>query len=307
MRKTLVIIAGPTAVGKTDLAVWLAKRFSTEVVSADSRQIYKEMFIGTARPTEEEMQGVKHHFIGVKSIREYYNAFMYEQEALELLDRLFGKYDVVIMAGGSGLYIDAIIRGIDDIPTVLPQIREGLAQWYGQQGLEKLRRLLERLDPEYYKTADLNNPMRLLKALEVSIQSNRPYSSFLTGKEKKRPFDILLIGLDLPRDQLYERINRRVLKMIDRGLVEEAKRLYPLRGYTALKTVGYREIFDYLDGKISLDQAIDLIQRNTRKYARRQLSFFRRYRQIKWFSPLQREEIFSWINSQLGRKLPDNS
>ncbi len=298
--KNLIIIGGPTAVGKTDLAVWLAKKLDTEIISADSRQIYKEMFIGTARPTQEEMQGIPHHFIGVKSVTQYYNASMYEQEVMQVIEKLFRKYDSLIVVGGSGLYIEAIIRGIDDIPTVLPEIRNKLAQWYAREGLEKLRDLVKRLDKAYYNRADINNPMRLLKALEVSIQTARPYSSFLQGQNKKRPFNIILIGLDRPRAELYDRINRRVEKMVEQGLIKEAEKLIPYKNYTALKTVGYREIFDYLDGKLSLSQAIDLIQRNTRKYARRQLSWFRRYKDIHWFNPDEKDKIWQFIIEKIS-------
>ncbi len=301
MQKTLVIIAGPTASGKTDLTVWLARQLGTEVISADSRQIYREMFIGTARPAEEELQGVPHHFLAVKSVKDYYNAYMYEQDALQKIAELFERYDVLLMVGGSTLYIDAVVRGIDEIPTVLPSVRKELSRWYEEQGIEKMRSLLRRLDRDYYSRADLNNPMRLLKALEVSIQSGRPYSSFLTGSRKKRDFNILLIGIDWPRQILYERINKRVDLMIEKGLVREARELYPLRDYTALKTVGYKEIFDYFDGKHSLAQAIDLIKRNTRKYARRQLTWFRRYPDIKWFSPPDRQKILAWIEQNLTK------
>ena len=301
MRKKLIIIIGPTAVGKTDLAIWLAKKFSTVVVSADSRQIYREMQIGTARPTEQEMQGVPHFFIANKSVEQYYNAYMYEVEALGLLKELFKQYNPIIMVGGSGLYIDAIVKGIDDIPTVLPQIRRQLMQWYQEAGKEKLQQLLQRLDPQYYSRVDLNNQMRLLKALEVTIQTGRPYSSFLRGGSKQRDFDIILIGLNRPRDQLYQRINQRVDLMIQSGLVDEAKRLYPLKHLTALRTVGYQELFDYLDGKISFEQAVDLIKRNTRKYARRQLTWFRRYKDIKWFEPQQKDQIYSYIQKRLNQ------
>ncbi len=293
--KNLIIIGGPTAVGKTEIAIWLAKKLGTQIISADSRQIYKEMKIGVARPSDQELNEVKHHFIATKSVTEYYNASKYEYEALELINRLFESYDNLIVVGGSGLYIDAIIRGIDDIPTVLPSIRHQLALWYRQEGLEKLQNLVKLLDPMYYDQADLKNPMRLLKALEVTIQANQPYSSFLHGQKKKRPFRTIIIGLDRPREELYERINNRVLKMIDHGLVEEVSQLKPYRELTALKTVGYKEIFDYLDGKLTLEQAIDLIQRNTRKYARRQLSWFRRYRDIVWFDPKEKDQLWNYL------------
>ena len=301
MSKNLIVIGGPTAVGKTKLAIWLARNLETEIISADSRQIYREMDIGVARPSEEELSAVKHHFIATKSIREYYNASMFENEALETINNLFYKYDNVIVAGGSGLYIDAIIKGIDDIPTVLPQIREQLARWYKETSLTHIQQLVQRLDPEYYAKADVNNPMRLLKALEVTIQSNRPYSSFLRGKSKKRPFNVIMIGLDRPRKELYERINSRTVKMIEKGLIDEVKSLMPFRESTALKTVGYKEIFDYLDGILTLEQAIDLIQRNTRKYARRQLSWFRRYKNIAWFNPDEKEQIWEYLTKKISK------
>ncbi len=298
--KYLIVIVGPTAVGKTDLSIWLAKQLNTEIISADSRQIYKEMSIGTAKPTAEEMQGIKHHFIGEISVRQYFNASMYEQLALQRIEQLFEKYDLLLLVGGSGLYIDAILFGIDDIPTVIPQVRQQIAQIYNEYGIDKLRYLVSRLDPEYYKKADLNNPMRLLKALEISVQAAKPYSSFLKGTPKQRNFKTILIGLNMPREMLYQRINKRVIKMIDQGLVQEAKKLYSLKDLVALKTVGYREIFQYLDGKISLPQAIDLIQRNTRKYARRQLTWFRRYKNIRWFRPDEKQEILNFILQKIS-------
>ncbi len=299
MPKNLIVIGGPTASGKTDFSVWLAKKLKTQIISCDSRQIYKEMFIGTARPTEEEMQGIPHHFIGVKSVTEYYNASMYENEAIELINKLFRKYDNLIMVGGSGLYVDAIVYGIDDIPTVDMEIRKQLATEFEQYGIEHLRQQLKLLDPVYYQQVDLNNPKRLLKALEITIQTGKPYSSFLTGKNKKRPFNIILTATERPRQELYDRINRRVVQMIEQGLVDEVKSLEKYKHLTALKTVGYREIFDYLEGKTTLDQAIDLIQRNTRKYARRQISWFRRYKDIKWFSPGDKQDFLQWLEKQL--------
>jgi len=300
--KTLIIIVGPTAVGKTDLAIWLANKLNTEIISADSRQIYKEISIGTAKPTEKELKQAKHHLIGTISIKDYYNAYMFEQDALKIIDQLFKKYDVLLMVGGSGLYVDAVIKGIDDIPTVIPYIRKELEKWFKQAGLEKLQYLTKRLDPEFYKKTDINNPMRLLKALEITIQTNKPYSSYLTGKPKKRPFNIVLIGLDRSREELHDRINKRVLKMIEQGLIDEAKKLFEFRHLTPLKTVGYREIFDYLEGKIDLNKAIELIQRNTRRYARRQLTWFRRYPDIVWFNPEDKEKILKFIKEKINSK-----
>jgi len=299
--RNLIIIGGPTAVGKTELAIWLAKKLKTNIISADSRQIYKELNIGVARPSEKELSTIKHYFIATKSIKDYYNASIYEQEALQLINQLFKKNENIIVVGGSGLYIDAIVKGIDDIPSVLAGIRNSLFVWYKEQGIEKLRKLVKNLDPNYYSKADLNNPMRLLKALEVTIQTTKPYTSFLNGQKKKRAFKIIMIGLDRQRDELYNRINKRVLKMIENGLVEEVKNLVPYRNYTALNTVGYKEIFDYLDDKLSLEQAIDLIQRNSRKYARRQLSWFRRYKDIVWFNPEEKTKIWDFIIKKISK------
>ncbi len=296
---TLVIICGPTASGKTALAIEVARHFGTEIISADSRQIYREMRIGTAVPSPEELAAVKHHFIQTKSIFDYYNAFMYETEVLALLEDLFRRMNPVVMAGGSGLYIDAVCQGIDDIPTVDPAVRQQMLVFYEQEGLEGLRRRLREVDPEYYGQVDLNNPKRLLKALEISVQSGRPYSSFLTRTRKERPFRFLKVGLDLPRQELYDRINRRVTQMVEEGLTEEARRLLPHRHTNALNTVGYKEIFDHLEGKITLDEAIERIRANTRKYARKQLTWFRRDPEIRWFRPEEREKIIEWIEGKM--------
>ncbi len=296
---TLVIICGPTASGKTALAIEVARHFGTEIISADSRQIYREMRIGTAVPSPEELAAVKHHFIRTKSIFDYYNAFMYETEVLALLEDLFRRMNPVVMAGGSGMYIDAVCHGIDDIPTVDPAVRQQMLVFYEQEGLEGLRRRLREVDPEYYGQVDLNNPKRLLKALEISVQSGRPYSSFLTRTRKERPFRTLKVGLDLPRQELYDRINRRVLQMVEEGLTEEARRLLPHRHTNALNTVGYKEIFDHLDGKITLDEAIERIRANTRKYARKQLTWFRRDPEIRWFRPEEKEKVIEWIKRKM--------
>ncbi len=296
---TLIIICGPTASGKTALAIEVARHFATEIISADSRQIYREMRIGTAVPSPEELAAVKHHFIQTKSIFDYYNAFMYETEVMALLEDLFGRMNPVVMAGGSGMYIEAVCHGIDDIPTVDPAVRQQMLVFYEQEGLEGLRRRLREVDPDYYREADLNNPKRLLKALEISVQSGRPYSTFLTRTRKERPFRTLKVGLDLPRQELYDRINRRVLQMVEEGLTEEARRLLPHRHTNALNTVGYKEIFDHLDGKITLDEAIERIRANTRKYARKQLTWFRRDPEIRWFRPEETEKIIEWIEGKM--------
>ena len=298
--KILIIISGPTAVGKTAAAIAVARHFGSEIISADSRQIYREMHIGTAVPSPEELATVKHHFIQTKSIFDYYNAFMYETEVLTLLPQLFRRMNPVVMAGGSGLYIDAVCHGIDDIPTVDPAVRQQMLELYEREGLEGLQRRLREVDPSYYAQVDLRNPKRLLKALEISVQSGRPYSSFLTRTRKERPFRILKIGLDLPRPELYNRINRRVDRMIETGLEEEARRLYPHRDTNALNTLGYKELFDYFDKKISLDEAIIRIKANTRKYARKQLTWFRKDPEIKWFRPEETKEIIEWIEQRIG-------
>ncbi len=296
MDKYLVVLAGPTAVGKTETAIKLAQAFDTEIISADSRQIYKEMKIGTAQPTEEELKAAKHHFIAVKSVFEYYNASKYEFEVLDLLKKLFEKKDIVILTGGSGLYINAVLYGIDEMPTVDISIRNRLMKEYEEKGLQHIQNLLKKLDYEYYKQVDLNNPKRILKALEITIQTGKPYSSFLTHKPKKRFFKTVKIALNRPREELYDRINKRVLKMIDEGLIDEARKLFPYRHLTPLNTVGYKELFDYFESKISLEEAIDLIQRHTRQYARKQISWFRRDT-YQWFEPSQIPQILQYINS----------
>ena len=278
----LIVITGPTAVGKTALAIDLAKSLNTEIVSCDSRQMYRELRIGAAMPTDDELSAVKHHFIGNLSIRDYYNVSIFEQECLLLLDKLFQKHQTVIMTGGSGLYIDAVCKGIDDFPTVDMTIRETVTGWFNNEGIEYLRRQLKMLDPEHYANVDLRNHKRIMKAIEVSLQTGRPYSSFLTAREQIRPFDIEKILLNRPREELFERINRRVTLMMEQGLLEEAKNLYPYRRLNALNTVGYKELFAYIDGQYDLNTAIDLIRRNTRRYAKRQMTWFARDKSFRF-------------------------
>jgi tRNA dimethylallyltransferase len=297
--KTLVILAGPTAIGKTSLSINLARFFETEIVSADSRQIYKEMSIGTAVPDKVQLNSVPHHLVHSHSVHNYYNASMYEQDALVALNEIFKTKPVAILTGGTGLYIDAICYGIDELPAADPEIRAELAHRFRKEGIESLRFDLKKLDPDYYSSVDLNNHKRILKALEICLITGKPYSSFLTKKKAVRPFEIVKIALDMPRDELYKRINRRVDQMLSEGLIEEARSLYPNRKLNALKTVGYRELFRYFDGEISLEQAIDLIKRNTRHYARRQLTWFRRYQDLQWFHPDQEEDIKLYIKNKL--------
>ncbi|MDC0584282.1 tRNA (adenosine(37)-N6)-dimethylallyltransferase MiaA [Bacteroidales bacterium] len=295
MDKELIIVTGPTAIGKTKLAIELSGYYGTEIVSCDSRQMYKEMQVGTAVPSIDELSAAKHHFIQVISIFDYYNAAQYEVQAIALLHKLFEKYNKVILTGGTGLYIDAICRGIDDLPTVNPELRANIQDTFEKEGIQYLQEQVELHDPEYYAKVDINNPMRLMKALEVSIMSGKPYSQFLTRPAKKRDFTVKKIFLNMDREKLYDRINQRVLHMIDEGLEQEAKDLFGHRGQTALKTVGYRELFDMWEGKHDHDEAIRLIQRNTRHYARKQLTWFKRYQDGVWFEPTQIKDIISHI------------
>ena len=298
--KQLIIITGPTASGKTDLAVKLAQHYATEIISADSRQIFKEMRIGTAVPDDEVLQSVKHYFIQTRSVKEYYNAFMYETEVIDLLDNtLFKKYDNVVMCGGSMMYVDAVCNGIDLIPDPDIEIRNSLWQKFENEGIEPLRQQLLNLDPEYYKICDLNNHKRIIKALEVSIQTGKPYSSYRTGNKKQRNFEIIKIGLNLPREILHQRINQRVDIMMENGLLHEAETLYPLKSLNSLNTVGYRELFDYMDGKTNLDTAVELIKRNTRRYARKQISWFNGDPEVKWFQPDRVEDIIYYCDSKI--------
>ena len=299
MSKTLVVLAGPTAVGKTSCGIELASHWETEIISADSRQIYRETSIGTAVPSPEQLSRVKHHFIQTVSVRERYNASIYEIQVLKQLETLFKLHDLVLMVGGSGLYIDAVCKGIDDLPSIEPELRAELLERYEKEGLEPLTRQLHQLDPVSFGKVDLKNHMRVLKALEVSIQTGLPYSSFLTDKEKERPFRILHMALDLDRELLYGRINGRVDQMMAAGLLEEAEHLQPLKGYTAMKTVGYRELFRVMDGELSLLEGVDLIKRNTRKFARKQLTWFRKEKRYQWFRPEQKREMIDWVESRV--------
>jgi tRNA dimethylallyltransferase len=273
---TLIVIAGPTATGKTSLAIELAGQLQTEIINADSRQVYREMRIGTAVPTDEQMQRVPHHLIRHRSIHEHYNASIYEQEALEILDQLFLKHENVVMTGGSGLYIDAVCKGIDDLPAVDPTTRKAIRKVFHEEGLAGIRSRLQGIDPDYYQRVDLNNPQRILKALEVSAMSGKPYSSFLTGKSKVRGFQVMQIGLDIPRHELHDRINKRADSMMKDGLLEE-----------------------YFDGNASLDEAVEKIKGHTRQYARRQLTWFRRNKDMQWFSPDKPAQILRYVDQKL--------
>jgi tRNA dimethylallyltransferase len=299
--KTLIVLAGPTAVGKTALAVEIARHFKTEIINADSRQIYRDMKIGTAVPALVQLTEIRHHFVGSRSIHDVYNASMFEVEVIDLLQALFSKHEVVVMTGGSGLYIDAVCRGIDDLPSISPEIRERLRKEYRETGLAGLQQRLLELDEEYYNKADLNNPKRLLKALEVYEMTGKPYSSFLTGPVKQRDFSVLKIGLDLPRELLHQRINARVDEMMSHGLLDEVRMLYKHRHLNALNTVGYKELFDFLDGNGTLEEAVAKIKSHTRQYARRQLTWFRKDKEIRWFEPEDLKGILDYIYQQIQR------
>ena len=285
MGRKLVIVLGPTAVGKTDFSIELALKCGSPVISCDSRQIFREMTIGTAVPSASQLAAVKHYFIRSHSVTDNYTAGRYEIEALELIGRLFAEgHETLVMAGGSGFYIDAVCKGLDDFPPADQELRAALSERLRTEGVESLRLDLKRLDPESYESIDIANGQRVVRALEVCLMTGRKFSSFKTATVKKRDFEIEKIGLTRPRDVLYDRINRRVLQMADDGLVDEVRSLVPYRSLPALQTVGYREIFDYLDGSISLERAVELIQRNTRHYAKRQLTWWARDPEIRWIN-----------------------
>jgi tRNA dimethylallyltransferase len=301
MPKSLVVLTGPTGIGKTAVAIKLAKYFNTEIVSSDSRQIFKELRIGTAVPTKQELSAVKHHFIQSHSITENYNASKFESEAILLLTQLFKNHDLIILAGGSMLYIEAICKGIDYMPDADPEIRTGLKRELENDGIEGLRLKLKKLDPEYYKVVDLKNPNRIIHALEICLMTGKTFSSFRTNSTKNRPFDIIKIGLNCNRNILHDKINRRVDLMVKDGLEEEARSVFPQKHLNSLNTVGYKEWFSYFDGEISRDKAIELVKRNSRRYARKQLTWFRRDSEMKWFESNQTEQIIKYIETKLEK------
>ena len=300
-RQTLIVITGPTAVGKTALTIELAKHFGVPVINADSRQIYRELKIGTAMPSAEQLQQVRHYFVGTKSIQDYYNASMYEQDVLQLMDSLSTPddnqptSDLHLLSGGSMMYIDVVCNGIDDIPTIRDDIREEMKRRYAEEGLEALCEDLKRLDPEHYAIVDRQNHRRVIHALEICYQTGKTYTSFRTQHKKPRPFQIIKIGLNREREELYNRINRRVDMMMEQGLLQEAEQFYAHRQCNALNTVGYKELFDYMDGRWPLQEAVERIKGNTRRYARKQLTWFRRDELMRWFHPDNKEEILKYI------------
>lgn len=293
--RTLLVITGPTAVGKTALCIDLAKRYGIPIINADSRQIYRELRIGTATPTEEQLRAVRHYFVGSISIDDYYNASMYEQDVLHLLDEQFQNSPVQLLTGGSMMYIDAVCNGIDDIPTIRDDIREEMKRRYEQEGLEALCEDLRRLDPEHYDIVDKKNYRRVIHALEICYQTGKTYTSFRKQEKKPRPFRIVKIGLNRDRNELYDRINLRVDQMMAEGLLDEARALYEKRTNNALNTVGYKEMFAYLDGTWTLEEAVERMKGNTRRYARKQLTWFKRDEAMHWFHPQQQEELLKYL------------
>jgi tRNA dimethylallyltransferase len=293
--KTLIVVVGPTAIGKTALAIELAKFYQTEIISADSRQFFSEMNIGTAKPSEEELTTAPHHFINSHSVKNLFSTGDFEIEAIKLMEELFKKHDILIMVGGSGLYIDAICKGLDKLPEINFSIREQLNHQFETEGIESIRTQLRELDPAYYAKVDTSNPQRMIRGLEVVLSTGQKLSSFLTANKKERPFRIIKIGLNTDRAILYNRINTRVDQMINAGLLNEVTQLQPYRKFNALNTVGYSELFDYLDGKTDLASAISMIKQNTRRFAKRQLTWFRRDENTAWFEPEETENIINYL------------
>lgn len=299
----LFVLLGPTAVGKTALSLKVANILGSPIINCDSRQIYKNLSIGTAAPTDEQLQEIKHYFVKILELEEYYSAAQYEADVIQLLSQLQPSHNNILLSGGSMMYIDAVCNGIDDIPTVDSEVREQLKERLQTEGLEPLRSELRLLDPEYYNIVDLKNPKRIVHALEICYTSGKPYSSFRANKKKERPFQIVKIGLRRERSDLFDRINKRVDMMMKEGLLEEAENLYPLRHLNALNTVGYKELFRYLDGTWDLDLAVEKIKKNTRDYAKKQMTWFAHDNDIHWFSPDNEKEIINFITENIQSKL----
>ena len=293
--KTLIVVTGPTGVGKTEATLCLAEHFDVPVINADSRQIFSEIPIGTAAPTAAQQARVRHYFVGNHHLEDYYSASLFEEDVLKIIHEASSK--VSLLSGGSMMYIDAVCKGIDEIPTIRPEVRQEMMQLLESEGLEKMCELLHEWDPEHWAVVDRNNPRRVIHALEICKQTGRTYTSFRSNTIKERPFNIIKIGLNRDRDTLYQRINQRVLQMIDDGMIEEAQRVYPKRMLNSLNTVGYKELFEYLDGLTTLDEAIFKIQSNTRRYARKQLTWYKRDAEMTWFSPDNIEEILNYLST----------
>ncbi|WP_456002287.1 tRNA (adenosine(37)-N6)-dimethylallyltransferase MiaA [Prevotella sp.] len=293
--KTLIVVTGPTGVGKTEATLRLAEHFDVPVINADSRQIFSEIPIGTAAPTAAQQARVRHYFVGNHHLEDYYSASLFEEDVLKIINEASSK--VSLLSGGSMMYIDAVCKGIDDIPTIRPEVRQEMMQLLESEGLEKMCELLHEWDPEHWAVVDRNNPRRVIHALEICKQTGRTYTSFRSNTIKERPFNIIKIGLNRDRETLYQRINQRVLQMIDDGMIEEAQLVYPKRTLNSLNTVGYKELFEYLDGLTTLDEAIFKIQSNTRRYARKQLTWYKRDAEMTWFSPDNIEEILNYLST----------
>lgn len=298
---TLIVLLGPTGVGKTELSLRVASHVGSPIISADSRQLYKELVIGTAAPTAEQLARIKHYFVGTLSLTDYYNASQFEEEVLLCLENLFQSTSNVVMTGGSMMYIDAVCNGIDELPTVSQEIRTNLMKRFEVEGLDPIQEDLKRLDPQHYNEVDLNNYKRVIHALEICLMTGRPYSELRTNTKKTRPFRIIKIGLTRDRDELCDRINARVDQMMRDGLLEEARHVYPYKHLNSLNTVGYKEMFNYLDGEWPLDFAIEKIKRNSRVYARKQMTWFKRDKEINWFHPDNIEGILTFLDEQLKR------
>ena len=297
--KTLIVVVGATGSGKTDLSLRLATHFSAPILSTDSRQVYRGIPIGTAQPTAEQLAAVEHHFIASHELTDNFNCGEYETQALARLEELFRKHDYVVAVGGSGLYIQALCEGMDDLPQADEELRKTLSERLKSEGIESLLADLQRLDPTYYEQVDRQNPSRVLRAVEVCLQTGQPYSSLRTGEKRERDFRIVKVGIDWEREALYDRINRRVDMMIDEGLEAEARAVYHLRHLNSLQTVGYREMFEYFDGTITREEAIELIKRNSRRYAKRQMTWFRRDSEIRWFSPEEFDSMIDFLENKI--------
>jgi len=298
---TLIVLLGPTGVGKTELSLRVASHVGGPIISSDSRQLYKELVIGTAAPTPEQLARVRHYFVGTLSLTDYYNASQFEEEVLSCLENLFQTSPNVVMSGGSMMYIDAVCNGIDDLPTVSPEIRNRLMKRFEEEGLEPIREELKQLDPIHYNEVDLNNYKRVIHALEICLMTGKPYSELRTNQKKQRPFNILKIGLNRDREELCNRINARVDQMMSDGLLEEARKVYAYKHLNSLNTVGYKELFNYLDGEWTLDFAVEKIKRNTRVYARKQMTWFKRDKDITWFHPDDESGVLSFIDAHLKK------
>jgi tRNA dimethylallyltransferase len=299
MNNILIVILGPTGVGKTALSIDLACHFGSEIISADSRQFYREMKIGTAVPSDHQLALAQHHFIRFLSVKDYYSSSLFERDVIELLRSVFARNRIAILTGGSGMYVDAVCNGIDEIPDIDPAVREKFNNMFLTEGIEGLRRTLKIMDPGHYANVDLKNHKRIIRALEICESTGRPYSTFLTKRKVERDFSIIRIGLKRERQELYDRIDKRVDEMISEGLEEEARKLFDLRSYNALNCVGYREFFDFFEGKISREKAIELIKRNSRRYSKRQMTWWSKDLSIAWFRPEEAKEIISFIEKRM--------